>query len=346
MSPDYQQKLVSVIIPTYNRAQFIRFPLQSIRNQTYRPIEIIVVDDGSDDGTKRVIEEFSHSARADDLSVSYIRQKNKGAPAARNRGLIETRGEFIQYLDSDDVIHPNKIQVHVAATKLYPPCDYVWSNYNAFDIQCGIPEFACQDLSVLNKSRYVPALETFSAASNVWIGLYRRSACVKTGPWNEELRRWQDLEYQMRFTSLAPSCRFVDAVLGSMGMHAAERIRALQTRAEGIQAGLLSLRFVEKTLDALAEPLNQTARNSVATFYLALLKLALVNHRPADAMSAIEGARRNRRDRAFLVRLTLLDVVQRYCSPRLAGVAMGLYSKVALGVALSERPRSYFDFAP
>ena len=81
--------------------------MDSVYKQTYRPIEIIVVDDGSTDNTCQVINEWgSKYAEDNGFRLQYFFQENAGAPVARNLGMIESQGEFIQFLDSDDLLHP------------------------------------------------------------------------------------------------------------------------------------------------------------------------------------------------------------------------------------------------
>ncbi len=86
---------VSVIIPTYNRGGYIKRALESVLNQTYNDFEIIIVDDGSTDDTKKVLEPYKDV-------IKYIYQENKGVSAARNRGIKGSCGEYIAFLDSDD----------------------------------------------------------------------------------------------------------------------------------------------------------------------------------------------------------------------------------------------------
>jgi len=107
--------LVSVVIPTYNRSNLIADAMDSVNVQTYRPIQIIVVDDGSEDDTEQKVENWK-SAHAHDveLSVQYVQQVNQGGNVARNRGIMETSGEFVAFLDSDDLWHPSKLEKQIS----------------------------------------------------------------------------------------------------------------------------------------------------------------------------------------------------------------------------------------
>jgi len=98
------QSLVSVIIPTYNCSQYICKAIVSIKNQTYDNLEIIVVDDGSEDSTRQVIEELN------DRAIRYIYQHNQGVAQARNTGILAARGEYIAYVDADDEIDEKTLQ--------------------------------------------------------------------------------------------------------------------------------------------------------------------------------------------------------------------------------------------
>ena len=266
MSCLYRSGWVSVLIPTHNRARFIGSAVESVRNQTYRPIELIVVDDGSTDDTWQVIADFARAAEDKTFTVRYIKQPKLGAPAARNRGLVESSGEFIQFLNSDDVLHPRKIECHIAALAILPAADYAWSDHNFFDAEAGAPTFDNIDTRLVRESRFVENPPWFSTAASAWDGFYRRSVCAKIGPWNERLKRWQDLEYQLRFTALGPSCRHVPAIFVSMGEHAGERIHDYFQKPEGVEAGMSSLECMEQTLDTFGEPSDTFARNVLATF--------------------------------------------------------------------------------
>ena len=97
---------VTVVIPTYNRRDLVREAIASVTAQSYPDFEVIVVDDGSDDGTAEVVQPFA--------GVQYVYQRNRGVSAARNVGVARAGGELIAFLDSDDLWYPRKLEHQVA----------------------------------------------------------------------------------------------------------------------------------------------------------------------------------------------------------------------------------------
>lgn len=106
---------VSVIIPTYNRAEFLRSAIASVLNQTYQDFEIIVVDDGSKDNTENVVSHFNNR------KIRYVRHEtNKGVTVARNTGILNSKGAFIAFLDDDDEWLPQKLIRQMALLRRSP----------------------------------------------------------------------------------------------------------------------------------------------------------------------------------------------------------------------------------
>src|SRR5438094_1438982 len=101
--------LVSILIPAYNAEEWIGAAITSALGQTWRHKEIIVVDDGSTDGTLAVVRQFESS------EVRVVTQRNQGAAAARNRAFALSRGDYIQWLDADDLLAPDKVADQMAA---------------------------------------------------------------------------------------------------------------------------------------------------------------------------------------------------------------------------------------
>lgn len=118
--------LISVIIPTFNRAEKLRNCLRSLENQTYRNFEVIICDDGSTDNTKSVVDEFRHN-----LKIIYDYDNNFGGPARpRNKGIKLAKGEFLAFLDSDDWWYSNKLEICKKYMKDY---DLIYHDLDIFN---------------------------------------------------------------------------------------------------------------------------------------------------------------------------------------------------------------------
>jgi glycosyltransferase involved in cell wall biosynthesis len=123
--------LVSVVVPTYNRAYCVGASIASALAQTHRNLEVIVVDDGSSDNTEAVIAEIM---RQDDR-VRFVQQPNRGVATARNTGFSNCMGDFIALLDSDDLWLPWKLELQLACMDQYPDLGMIWTDMEAVDAQ-------------------------------------------------------------------------------------------------------------------------------------------------------------------------------------------------------------------
>tara|TARA_Y100000590_G_C15547742_1_gene949657 strand:+ start:65 stop:988 length:924 start_codon:yes stop_codon:yes gene_type:complete len=117
---------VSIIIPAYNKYKFTRKTIKSILNQTYRNIEIILVDDGSTDLTCELKNEFNNS-------IKYIYTKNQGASAARNIGISKSTGDYLAFIDCDDVYEPEKIEKSIDILQNHSSYDFVYTDVYFID---------------------------------------------------------------------------------------------------------------------------------------------------------------------------------------------------------------------
>ncbi len=118
------KSLVSVIIPAFNGAEFIKDAIESILHQTYQPIEILVIDDGSTDNTQAVLEPYLAQA-----AIRYLRQANAGHGAARNAGVRSAQGEHLCFLDQDDWLEPDSVERRVALYARFPALGMVFSDF-------------------------------------------------------------------------------------------------------------------------------------------------------------------------------------------------------------------------
>jgi len=122
-----QPPLVSVILPTYNRARFVGEAIESALGQTYPHLEVLCIDDGSKDDTPAIVSGFAKR----DPRVRSIRQPNGGVSAARNHGLRLAQGEWIAFLDSDDVWQPWKLELQMALLAARPDIGMTWTNMDS-----------------------------------------------------------------------------------------------------------------------------------------------------------------------------------------------------------------------
>jgi len=123
------QPAVSVVIPTYNRAYVLARTLDSVLAQSHQDFEIVIVDDGSTDGTGEMVE----SRYGGDPRIRYTWQENRGVTWARNRGLSLVRGAHVAFLDSDDTWKPWKLELQLACLRYFPAAGMVWTNMAAVD---------------------------------------------------------------------------------------------------------------------------------------------------------------------------------------------------------------------
>jgi len=121
--------LVSIVVPTYNRAYCLARTIDSVVAQTYTTFEILIIDDGSTDNTRELVA----SMAARDGRIRYLYQQNAGVCAARNCGLRAARGDYIALLDSDDVWKPWKLEVQLACLNFLPEVGMIWTNMEAVD---------------------------------------------------------------------------------------------------------------------------------------------------------------------------------------------------------------------
>jgi len=119
--------LVSVVIPAYNAVRYLGAAIESALGQTIRDIEIIVVDDGSNDGTEEAVARYG-------ASVRYLRQSNSGVAVARNHGVERSRSEYVAFLDADDAWLPHKLETQLAAMRAKPMRRACYSTFILADI--------------------------------------------------------------------------------------------------------------------------------------------------------------------------------------------------------------------
>lgn len=209
--------LVSTIIPVYNRPAMLQRAVDSVLAQTWRPIQIIISDDGSTDDTRALCRQLA--LRYPDV-ISYIWNPNRGAGPAREAGRRQARGEFIQYLDSDDTLWPRKFEAQVAMLRARPECGVAYGHIRL--CREGEPP---GDKPYKWSGRELPTLFPRLLVDRWWntdAPLWRRSVCDAVGPWTD-LRYSQDWEYDARAGALGVKLAYCSEFVTDQHQHSMER---------------------------------------------------------------------------------------------------------------------------
>ena len=215
ISPDFIPGLFSLIVPVYNRDDVIEETLESAKNQTYKNIELLIVDDGSSDDSANVINSWLELNADRFVNATYTYQENAGVCAARNNALSASKGEFIQFLDSDDLIHAERLEL-CAKSFSNPEIEYIETGFEGFVTENGRKEIISTSLGH-HRSNHLMLLCKGRLLPNTLRPAYRRSMINKIGPWNTTMVTFQDYEFVIRGLTQIPqsSIAVIPEVLAS-----------------------------------------------------------------------------------------------------------------------------------
>jgi len=225
MMPSDRDRLVSVITTVYNCARYLAEAIDSVLHQSYRPLELIVVDDGSDDGSGEIAQHHQPFVR-------YLHQPRGGIGAARNRALELAQGDYIAFLDADDRFPPERLERQMAAFDRDPTLEAVFGH---------VREFLSPDLDPTARARLRPAAErpgtNFPGAM-----LIKRDAFNRVGLFSTALKIGVSLDWGARASERHLRSLLLPWVVQERRLHAENTgIRERESRAHYAQALKASL---------------------------------------------------------------------------------------------------------
>lgn len=256
--------LGSIIIPLYNSVSFLEETLQSVLQQSYKNIEVIVVDDGSTDGSFELAKTFESSI------VKVVKNKGKGACAARNYGFEMSTGDYIQYLDADDLLSSNKIESQVNALE---------GVQNQLAVCNTIHFYDSPDTGICTDKYYVFSTDApEDLFIKLWGGLDSQMDMIQTsawltprklieqaGPWNEQLAKDQDGEFFARVGLLSQGIVYVPEIKNYYRKHLKGNNIASQKQRKHIESNLLATELKSKYLFDKTNSVQ--AKQAIATQY-------------------------------------------------------------------------------
>lgn len=245
-----KNSLVSVIIPVYNAKEYLIKAVDSVLSQTYAPIEVIIINDGSTDGIEKL------TPILEEKGTIVISQKNQGAASARNLGIKHATGEYIQFLDADDILHPQKIEKQIKSMK-EKDCDLSFSFLVNFtdDIQNSKPyRFETYDFTKLKNGKDILrayGLDGFFILPNAW--LTTRTLVEKAGYWNPYISTNDDAEYFTRILLWSKKVCVVPEVLAYYRKYSNETLSSVNS-IERAYSALYSWKLIHALVLATSDP--------------------------------------------------------------------------------------------
>lgn len=212
-----EEGLVSTIIPVHNRGALLRQAVASVEAQTHRPIEIVIVDDGSEDDTGAVAQDL---ARCSPLPIRVIHQSNAGPGPARQRGLEAARGRYVQFLDSDDLLLPDKFTAQVRALQARPEC--LISYGPSFEENHAVQPVR-REGPMRGTGQPRPRLFPLLLVERWWTTsspLYRRDLLERIGPWRDWINE-EDWDYDARAGATGAPLAWVEVPVSVRRIHLA-----------------------------------------------------------------------------------------------------------------------------
>lgn len=250
---------VSVVIPCFNYARFLREAVESVVGQTYTDYEILIVDDGSQDGTTDVANDLKRENPG--ISITVLSQENMGLPGARNTGIRHARGTYIQPLDADDKLHPEYLARVVAFMEAHPNISFAYSGFELFgELTEAMRAYAVDQRFDPNRLRSINYITVCA--------LFLKSAWQAVGGYKEFMREgYEDWEFYLSLAEAGLVGGFVDGKLylyrkhgGAMLLDSLKRHAALRHKLKTLHPNLYSPRL------AIASPALAMMRFRVERF--------------------------------------------------------------------------------
>jgi glycosyltransferase involved in cell wall biosynthesis len=274
MSPSITEPLVSIVIPAYNHARYVDEAIRSVLAQDYLHVELIVLDDGSRDGTRELLQRYGNR-------FYWESHENMGQAGTLTKGWSIARGEILGYLSADDQLEPTAVSESVALMKTRPEVAATYCDFNLIDPQSRVvrrvraPDFD-----------YARMLVTVTCPPGPG-AFFRRSVYERAGTWDAKLRQMPDYDFWLRLGLEGPLVR-IPKVLAGFRVHEASQTYGRVSNERAAEPVLIVTRLFERP--GLPPELAKLRDESIANAELVSAQLHLRAGRVAEAWRSVRRA--------------------------------------------------------
>lgn len=251
--------LISVIMPAYNVENYLERAVNSILRQSYQNFELLIIDDGSTDGTAKKISALAKK----DQRITALTQKNQGVATARNTGLKKSHGSWVYFVDADDEVAKDALATMLAVAES-THVNLVCANFRKIQDQVDFPDKdsqnrqALQVAKVLNKEAALLGLLKMELPGGLWVKLYQGDLARKL-KFNESYTAAEDLDFDFRFIAKIDQVAVCDQVV-----YFYRQTKDSLTRGafkESRLSGLAAIQAIKKEAEAMPKAIREAAQN-------------------------------------------------------------------------------------
>lgn len=281
----------SVIIAVYNGEKTINKAIESVLSQTFPAFELIVVDDGSTDGTKAQLKQFEDK-------IIYIHQENAGVSVARNKGVEKARGEWICFLDADDWYYPDRLKWHAELIEQHPELDFMTGNFDYVDEQGHIIRQSMQStkagLTLLDKANNKPTTIMHGNVINDFIEQHfgdthtlslKRKTFLQLDGYPQGIAVCEDVYFLIQLCALSKKIGVVTTPMAAYMIHSNSATRSDPLRAQ--QQTLTSLNRLKKHIKSVNPPLFKGLMRAIRHARLDLAYTLLKRNKKAQSIRTV-----------------------------------------------------------
>ena len=267
---------ISVILPVYNSEMIISRTIESVINQTYKNIELIIINDGSTDNSGNICKEFANKYNL----IHYIEVINKGVSNARNLGIQNASGDYIMFIDSDDEYYSNTVEKVVQELNKNPKLEQIVFSYDRIHINTDkIKKMITEKINIVdgkNKNIFIEKLQKACLFNQIWNKAFKRDLLIDNNiKFDTTISSGEDYKFNIQYIDLVENALYIDEILYKY--YSGEEGLSLKTGPEKIYVKLDNLKEHRKLYEKMHYDITYIDNNYVFTCLSGLTAMKIKN---------------------------------------------------------------------